>query len=428
MKIMITGSGGREDALAWRISQDIGKENLFIAPGNGGSKRFAQQVNVAVDDFDAIAAAVAEYSIDLLLVGPEDPLVNDIRGFLEKDKRCRNLKIVGPGADGAELEGSKDFAKKFMQKYNIPTAKYQSFTSDQALEAKNFLKSFTPPFVIKADGLAGGKGVVILEDIEKAKNHIDNVFQNKVFGKAGNKIVIEEFLEGIELSVFVLCDGKDYVLLPEAKDYKRIEDGDTGLNTGGMGTVSPLAFADAVFMEKVDRQVIKPTIQALISEKIDYKGFIFFGLMNVNGEPQLIEYNVRLGDPETQVILPRIEGNFAELLLATAESRLSGLSCKVNNSTSLAVVLVSKGYPGAYEKNKEIIIPNNDECIIFHAGSKEENGKIYTNGGRVLAVQAQGNNIEEARKIAYSTVYEVHFSGKTFRSDIGLDLNKYESN
>lgn len=424
MKILILGSGGREDALAWRISKDISKENLFIAPGNGGSEQYATQLQFSVGNFDAVVAAVAEHNIDLLVVGPEDPLVNGIREYIEKDDRCKNLKILGPGADGAILEGSKDFAKKFMVKHGIPTAKYKSFNAKQALEAKAFLKEFKPPYVIKADGLAAGKGVVILDEIEDAEDHIEQVFRDKLFGAAGNKIVIEEFLDGIEVSMFALCDGKNYVMLPEAKDYKRIGEGDTGKNTGGMGTVSPVPFVGKVFMDKVIERIVEPTVKGLQSDNIDFKGFIFFGLINVDGNPMVIEYNVRMGDPETQVVLPRIEGNFAQMLMDAASGNLEGQTMKFNSQTNLAVILASKGYPESYEKGKEMNLPENCESLIFHAGTQKDGEKILTNGGRVLAVVGQGSTIDEAREKAYKVVYEIHFNGKTFRSDIGLDLKK----
>ncbi len=424
MKILILGSGGREDALAWRISKDVSKENLFIAPGNGGSDKYGNVLNFSAGDFDAVAAAVSEYSIDLLIVGPEDPLVDGIRDFLQEDDRCKNLKILGPGANGAILEGSKDFAKKFMQKYNIPTAKYRSFDASQVAEAKEFLKEFEPPYVIKADGLAAGKGVVILEKLEDAENHIDQVFAENIFGAAGNKIVIEEFLDGIEVSMFALCDGKNYVMLPEAKDYKRVGEGDTGKNTGGMGTVSPVPFVGTVFMDKVIERIVEPTVKGLQSDNIDFKGFIFFGLINVAGNPMVIEYNVRMGDPETQVVLPRIEGNFAQMLMDAASGNLEGQIVKFNNKTHLAVILASRGYPESYEKGKEIQLPLQCESTIFHAGTKIEGGQLMTNGGRVLAVVGSGATIDEARQKAYKAVYEVHFNGKTFRSDIGLDLKK----
>jgi phosphoribosylamine--glycine ligase len=424
MKILILGSGGREDAFAWRISKDIAKENLFISPGNGGSEQYATQLKFSAGDFNAIAAAVAEYQIDLLVVGPEDPLVNGIREHLEKDDRCKNLKILGPGANGAILEGSKEFAKQFMHKHGIPTALYGSFTENQASEAKEFLKKFNPPYVIKADGLAAGKGVVILDKLEEAQDHIDQVFHDKMFGAAGNKIVIEEFLTGMEVSMFALCDGKNYVMLPEAKDYKRIGEGDKGLNTGGMGTVSPVPFVDSIFMNKVIERIVKPTMKGLQTDNIDFKGFIFFGLINVNGDPMVIEYNARMGDPETQVVLPRIEGNFAQLLMDAASGNLEGQKCTFNNKINLAVILASKGYPETYEKGKEIDFPEQCDALIFHAGTKKEREKVFTNGGRVLAITAMGATIDEARAKAYKAVYEVHFNGKTFRSDIGLDLKR----
>lgn len=426
MKILITGSGGREHALAWRLARDIGKENIFIAPGNAGTVSCGTNLPCSYNDFGKLQEYIISLSIDMVVVGPEEPLVNGFTDLLKKDARFSKLMIIGPSAQGAMLEGSKDFAKQFMIRHGIPTAAYATFTSEQKLEAQSYIRSHSGPYVMKADGLAAGKGVVITESADEAVNHIASVFDENIFGEAGKTLVIEQFLEGIEMSVFALTDGNNYVLLPGAKDYKRIGDGNTGPNTGGMGTVSPVPFATKEFMDKVVTRVVEPTISGLQKDEIDYCGFVFFGLMNVNGDPYVIEYNVRMGDPETQVVMPRIGGSFADMLKAAATGNLKDFIPETLPLTALSIVLASKGYPGSYEKGKTISLPEGD-YLIFHAGTTQSNNQITTSGGRVLAVVGTGNTISEARNSAYTLAEKVHFEGKTNRSDIGLDLMQYEN-
>jgi phosphoribosylamine--glycine ligase len=426
MKILITGSGGREHALAWRLAQDIGKENIFIAPGNAGTSTCGTNLPCSYNDFEKIKEYIISLSIDMVVVGPEEPLVNGFADVLKKDENLKKLMIIGPSAKGAMLEGSKDFAKRFMERHSIPTAEYSTFSFNQKHEAQEYIKSHKGPYVIKADGLAAGKGVVIINDVDEAINHISSVFDNNIFGDAGKTLVIEQFLEGIEMSVFVLTDGKNYILLPGAKDYKRIGDGNTGPNTGGMGTVSPVPFADELFMNKVINRIIEPTISGLQKDNIDYCGFIFFGLMNVDGNPYVIEYNVRMGDPETQVVMPRIDGSFADMLKATAAKNIKTHVAETKPITALSVVLASKGYPEKYEKGKTITLPEG-EHLIFHAGTAIADNKTVSSGGRVLAVVGTGETINEARNEAYILAGKVQFEGKTNRNDIGLDLMQYES-
>ncbi|HBG70190.1 MAG: phosphoribosylamine--glycine ligase [Bacteroidetes bacterium GWF2_43_63] len=425
MKILITGSGGREHALAWRLARDIGKENIFIAPGNAGTLQCGTNLPYSFNDFENLLEQIISLSIDMILVGPEEPLVNGFTDLLKKDPRFINLLIVGPSAHGAMLEGSKDFAKQFMIRHDIPTAAYATFTSEQKTEAQSYIRSHSGPYVMKADGLAAGKGVVITESADEAVNHIASVFEDNIFGEAGKTLVIEQFLDGIEMSVFALTDGKNYVLLPGAKDYKRIGDGNTGPNTGGMGTVSPVPFATKEFMDKVVTRVVEPTISGFQKDNIDYCGFVFFGLMNVNGDPFVIEYNVRMGDPETQVVMPRIGGSFAEMLTAAATGNLKDYKTETLPMTALSIVLASKGYPGDYEKGKTISLPEGNH-LIFHAGTKVLHDNVVTSGGRVMAVVGTGNTLDEARTAAYNLADHVHFEGKTNRSDIGLDLKAYE--
>jgi len=422
MNVLVLGSGGREHAISWKIKQSSLLQNLFIATGNAGTGQVGTNVPVNPEDFEAIKSFVLDNHIDMLLVGPEAPLVKGIHDFFKNDEQLKQILFIGPSKQGAELEGSKEFAKNFMLKYNIPTAKYQSFTLENLEKAYKFMESLQPPYVLKADGLAAGKGVIIEPDLAKAKMQLKKMLEGQ-FGAASKKVVIEEFLNGIELSVFVLTDGKDYLILPEAKDYKRIGEGDTGPNTGGMGAVSPVPFADASFMKKVEEKIIRPTIEGIQKEQIDYKGFVFFGLMNKNGEPYVIEYNVRMGDPETEVVMPRIKSDLLDLLLATAENRLSEKKIEFDSRTVTTVMLVSQGYPGAYEKGKEISnISESADTIIFHAGTKSDGEKIFTNGGRVIAVSAYGNNMAEALEKSYKKVKEIQFEGKTYRNDIGFDL------
>ena len=426
MRILITGSGGREHALAWRLSQDEGKENIFIAPGNAGTASCGTNINCSYNDFENLSQIIEDLKIEMLVVGPEEPLVNGFPDYLKNKKQFKDLIIIGPNAKGATLEGSKDFAKNFMIRHNIPTAKFKTFNHTQKEEAISFIKSQNGPYVLKANGLAAGKGVIITSSTNEAISHISSVFENNIFGDAGKTIVIEQYLDGIEMSAFVLTDGKDYVLLPNAKDYKRIGDGDTGPNTGGMGTVSPVPFATKEFMQKVENEIIKPTISGLKKESIDYCGFIFFGLMNVAGNPYLIEYNVRMGDPETQVIMPRIGGSLSKILEATFKNSLQNIKVEILPETTLAVVIASEGYPAAYSKGKKINIQSANS-IIFHAGTALADNNIVTSGGRVLAAIGTGKSINEARNNAYNIVDKIDFDGKTYRKDIGLDLLKYET-
>ncbi len=427
MKILITGSGGREHALAWRLSRDVGCENVYVAPGNAGTDQCAINVDLSANDFGSLADLIESLQIELVIVGPEEPLVNGFTDFLRHERGLANLAIVGPVAAGAMLEGSKDFAKQFMMSEGIPTAAYATFIPGQEQQAIAYIENQQGPYVMKADGLAAGKGVVILTSKDEAIAHIHQVFSEKIFGEAGNKLVIEEFLDGIEMSVFALTDGKNHVILPGAKDYKRIGDGNTGPNTGGMGTVSPVPFANDIFMEKVIRQIVEPTIQGLHKRKIDYRGFLFFGLMNVNGNPFVIEYNVRLGDPETQVLMPRIGGSFAELLYSAGNGNLSQIPVVTLPNTAVAVVLASKGYPGKYEKGESIHMDINDEDIVFHAGTIQKEGDLCTAGGRVMAAVGTGESLSEAIIKAYELTERIHFEGKTLRNDIGMDLMKYEA-
>ncbi|RMG76110.1 MAG: phosphoribosylamine--glycine ligase [Bacteroidetes bacterium] len=425
MKLLVIGSGGREHALVWKLNQSPKISKIYVAPGNAGTANIA--VNLPIDplDFDAIAKTVYEYDISMVVVGPEAPLVYGINDYFKKHAVLYHIPVIGPSKAGAMLEGSKDFAKKFMNKYQIPTAKYQTFDLSSLEAAKSFLKEMNPPYVLKADGLAAGKGVVITESMEEAESVLDEMIRNRKFGDASKKVVIEEFLKGVEVSVFVLTDGESYMLLPEAKDYKRVGESDTGLNTGGMGAVSPVPFADNEFMQKVEQRIIQPTIRGLKSENIDYKGFIFFGLMNVNGDPYVIEYNVRMGDPETEVVIPRLKNDLYELFLATIEQNLHQQKAEVVDDMAATVFLVSGGYPEKYEKGKIITGLDNvdDDVLVFHAGTTHNNeGQVVTNGGRVLSVTAFGTNKEEALQKAYANAEKIQFEGKYYRKDIGFDL------
>jgi len=423
MNVLIIGSGGREHAFAWKINQSKKISNLYVAPGNAGTSVIATNVAVHPTDFDAIKKLVLEKNIELVIVGPEDPLVEGIHDFFLADEQLKSIGIIGPKKDGAQLEGSKEFSKKFMVKNNIPTAKYAAFTVETLQDGFRFLESLQPPFVLKADGLAAGKGVVILDDLQAAKNELTEMLTNKKFGAASTKVVIEEFLHGIELSVFVLTDGNSYKILPSAKDYKRIGEGDTGLNTGGMGAISPVPFADDAFIKKVEEQIVKPTITGLKKQGIDYKGFIFIGLMNNNGNPYVIEYNVRMGDPETEVVIPRIESDLLDLFEGVAHQTLHEKEIKISDKTATTVMLVSGGYPEDYEKGKEISnLENIANSLIFHAGTKLENNKVVTNGGRVIAVTSLANSIEEALQISFKNAKTIDFENKYYRKDIGKDL------
>jgi len=423
MNVLIIGSGGREHAFAWKINQSKKLSKLYVAPGNAGTSLIATNVAIHPTDFDAIKKLVLEKNIELVIVGPEDPLVEGIHDFFLADEQLKSIGIIGPKKDGAQLEGSKEFSKKFMVKNNIPTAKYAAFTVETLQDGFRFLESLQPPFVLKADGLAAGKGVVILDDLQAAKNELTEMLTNKKFGAASTKVVIEEFLHGIELSVFVLTDGNSYKILPSAKDYKRIGEGDTGLNTGGMGAISPVPFADDAFIKKVEEQIVKPTITGLKKQGIDYKGFIFIGLMNNNGNPYVIEYNVRMGDPETEVVIPRIESDLLDLFEGVAHQTLHEKEIKISDKTATTVMLVSGGYPEDYEKGKEISnLENIANSLIFHAGTKLENNKVVTNGGRVIAVTSLANSIEEALQISFKNAKTIDFENKYYRKDIGKDL------
>ncbi|MEQ9592579.1 MAG: phosphoribosylamine--glycine ligase [Cyclobacteriaceae bacterium] len=423
MNILVVGSGGREHALAWKIKQSPQCNDLFIAPGNAGTAEVGKNVAINAEDFTGLGEFCVQKNIALVVVGPEGALVAGIRDFFEADKALAHIAIVGPGKAGAALEGSKDFSKQFMLRNKIPTAKAQSFEVDQIQDAYAYLDKCDVPIVLKADGLAAGKGVVISQTIDEAKGVLREMLEDKKFGEASSKVLIEQFLEGIELSVFVMTDGNSYVTLPEAKDYKRIGEGDTGPNTGGMGAISPVTFADKEFMKRVEERVTKPTIDGLRNEKIDYRGFIFIGLMNVQGDPYVIEYNVRMGDPETQAVLPRIESDFVELLKATATGKLAGHMVRKKDEVAATVVMVAEGYPGSYGKGMKIEGLNEQGgALVFHAGTKSSNDDILTNGGRVLAVTGMGKDLAEATARAYSKVSDITWDGLYFRSDIGKDL------
>jgi phosphoribosylamine--glycine ligase len=423
MNVLLLGSGGREHALAWKIKQSKKCSNLWVAPGNTGTAVIANNINCDVTDFEKIKEIIVENNIKMLVVGPEDPLVAGIYDFFKDDIFFKNLHIIGPSKQGAELEGSKDFAKIFMQKHQIPTARYQTFTAETLSDGLLFLETLEPPFVLKADGLAAGKGVLIISEIEEAKNELKNMLAHQKFGKASAKVVIEEFLDGIELSCFILTNGKEYKILPFAKDYKRIGEKDTGLNTGGMGAVSPVPFIDDIFFKKIEEKIVKPTILGLEKDKIIYNGFIFIGLIKVKDEPFVIEYNVRLGDPETEVVIPRLKSDILELFLAVGNYNLNDFNLEIDENFASTVVLVSGGYPENFEKGFEISgIENIKDSLVFHAGTKESNGKIITNGGRVLAITSHGKTIEESTKKTFQNIEKLHFEKMYFRKDIGKDL------
>ena len=423
MNILILGSGGREHAFALKLTESNKVDQLFVAPGNAGTEKIATNININLTDFEAVKKIVLENNIKMVVVGPEVPLVAGIHDFFLADKELKEIPVIGPKKDGALLEGSKDFSKQFMQKHGVPTAKYKSFTKENLEDGFAFLETLAPPFVLKADGLAAGKGVLILNSLEEAKSELEDMVSNEKFGKASTTVVIEEFLKGIELSVFVLTDGKSYKILPSAKDYKRIGEGDTGLNTGGMGAISPVPFADDAFLNKVEELVVKPTIAGLQKDGIDYRGFIFIGLMNDNGNPSVVEYNVRMGDPETEVVLPRIESDLFDLFEGVAHQNLHEKSYVVTNKTATTIMLVSGGYPEAYQKNKEITgFENIEESIVFHAGTSIKDSKVVTNGGRVMAITSLGNTIEEALDKSYRSIHKIHFDKMNFRKDIGFDL------
>jgi len=423
MNILILGSGGREHTFAYKIAQSNRCEKLFVAPGNAGTASIATNVDLKVTDFEAVKKCVVENNIEMVIVGPEDPLVHGIADYFAETPKLKHVMLIGPSKRGALLEGSKQRAKEFMMQHNIPTAAYESFTEESLEAGKAFLEKLKPPYVLKADGLAAGKGVLILKDLNEAKQELENMLTHSKFGEASSKVVIEEFLDGIELSVFVLTDGKNYKILPTAKDYKRIGEGDTGLNTGGMGAVSPVPFADAILMKKIEERIVKPTVNGLSKEKIDYKGFVFIGLIKVDNEPYVIEYNVRMGDPETEVVLPRIKTDLVDLLEATYRQNLGNFNIEIDCRAATTVMLVSGGYPENYEKGKEISgLKDVDGSIVFHAGTKSENGKTLTNGGRVLAVTSLDDDFKKALKKSYQNIEKLSFDRMQYRSDIGFDL------
>jgi phosphoribosylamine--glycine ligase len=423
MTILLLGSGGREHALAWKMLQSPKCTQLFVAPGNAGTAGIASNINMSPTDFDAIKAFCVKETVEMVVVGPEYPLVKGIFDFFKNDKELRHIPVIGPSKLGAQLEGSKEFAKEFLVKHNIPTAAYDSFTKESVEKGCDFLETLQPPYVLKADGLAAGKGVLIISDLEEAKTELRNMLVNEKFGSASAKVVIEEFLDGIELSCFVLTDGKSYKILPTAKDYKRIGEGDTGLNTGGMGAVSPVPFADETLLEKIETRIVKPTIDGLQKDKIEYKGFVFIGLINVKGEPIVIEYNVRMGDPETEVVIPRLKSDLVELFVAVSEQKLSEATLEIDERSAATIMMVSGGYPEDYEKGKVISgIENVQDSLVFHAGTTSENGKTVSNGGRVLAITSFGNNFDEAIKKSYQNIDKLSFDKMYFRKDIGFDL------
>lgn len=421
--ILLLGSGGRECAFAWKLKQSQRCRNLYIAPGNAGTLQYGTNVAISPTDFEAIKSFCLEQDIHILLPGSEEPLVLGIYDFFKKDASLQHIIVAGPSQGGAQLEGSKAFSKRFMQRHNIPTAAYATFNKDNYEEGIAYLRQHTLPIVLKADGLAAGKGVVICDTVEDALTHFESMIQQQAFGTAGNNVVVEQFLEGIELSVFVLTNGKDYALLPEAKDYKRIGEGDKGLNTGGMGAISPVPFADADFIQKVKTNIIEPTIKGLSEEQLVYNGFIFFGLIKVNQEPYVIEYNCRMGDPETEVVMPRLENDLVALLLAMHEGTLQQQTIHHDARAACTVMLVSAGYPGSYEKNKAITgLKTHANSVVFHAGTKMVGDDVLTNGGRVLSITSYGSDLQQALQQSYAVISDISFEGKTYRKDIGYEF------
>lgn len=423
MNILVIGSGGREHAICWKLAQSKHINQLYACPGNPGTSAVAENVAIDITDFSALKRFLLEKKIDTVVVGPEAPLVEGIHDSISNDAELSSINVIGPKKEGARLEGSKEFSKKFMFRHNVPTAQYKSFTQETVKEGEDFLETLTPPYVLKADGLAAGKGVLIISDLQTAKEELSNMLIDAKFGDASSTVVIEEFLDGLEFSVFALTDGTDYVILPEAKDYKRIGEGDTGLNTGGMGAVSPVSFVDAKMMRKVEERIVKPTVKGLKEDNIAYKGFIFFGLIEVHGEPFVIEYNARLGDPETEVVLPRLKSDFAELLYACGNGTLSEMKVEFDDRNAVTVMAVSGGYPGNYPKGKTIKgLDKVKGATVFHAGTKANGVNIETSGGRVMAFTAFGNNKQEALDNAYQEIRKVDFSGMYYRKDIGFDV------
>ncbi len=428
MNILVVGNGGREHAFAWKIRQSQSCEKLYVAPGNAGTRLVGENVGIKSDDFEQLGKFCLDKEISMLVVGPEAPLVKGIRDYFESKDELRHILLIGPGKSGARLEGSKDFSKQFMLRHGVPTAKAKTFTAGEIADARQYVSALQTPVVLKADGLAAGKGVVICQSHDEANKELDEMLLSHKFGEASNKVLIEEFLSGIELSVFVLTDGKDYVILPEAKDYKRIGEGDTGPNTGGMGAVSPVAFADAAFMKKVEDRVIKPTIAGLQEEGIPYCGFIFIGLMNVGGSPYVIEYNARMGDPETQAVLPRIKSDFAELLALAARGELGKARVEIDDHFAVTLSLVSGGYPGDYQKGKVISgLGSNGKELVFHAGTRADGNAVVSDGGRVLAVTGRGATLNEARTKAYEAASKISWDDFYYRRDIGNDLMNYKA-
>ena len=423
MNVLILGSGGREHAFAWKIAQSSQIDKLFIAPGNAGTAQEGTNVDIAVDDFEGIKEFCLKEKIDTVMVGPELPLVLGIHDYFLATEEIKHIAIIGPNKQAAQLEGSKDFSKRFMKRHNIPTARYQTFTKDTLEEGYAFLKSLKPPYVLKADGLAAGKGVVILKDLQEAKDELSSMLADAKFGEASSSVVIEEFLDGIELSAFVVTDGRSYKKLPEAKDYKRIGEGDTGLNTGGMGAISPVPFADQAFMDKIENQIIIPTIKGLHKDKIDYQGFIFFGIINVKNDPFVIEYNCRMGDPETEVVIPRLKSDILELFEGVATRTLSERDVEFDDRTAATVMMVSGGYPDAYEKEKTITGLNGiHDSMVFHAGTKKDGPTVLSAGGRVIAVTSYGKSMSAALRTSYDNVQKINFDKAYYRKDIGFDL------
>ncbi|MBO6605407.1 phosphoribosylamine--glycine ligase [Psychroserpens sp.] len=423
MTILILGSGGREHTFAWKVAQSPLCDKLIVAPGNSGTAQIATNVNIKVTDFEAIKNLVLDKNIDMVVVGPEDPLVQGIHDYFLNNDNLSHIPVIGPQKAAAELEGSKEFAKTFMSRHNIPTAAYQSFDSSNLEDGYKFLETLRPPYVLKADGLAAGKGVLIINDIQEAKQELKEMLVGAKFGDASSKVVIEEFLDGIELSCFVITDGKNYKILPTAKDYKRIGEGDTGLNTGGMGAISPVPFATSEFLQKIEERIVKPTVEGLVKDKLPYKGFIFIGLIKVGDDPKVIEYNVRMGDPETEVVLPRLKNDLVEIFNATANEQLDTIDIEIDDRAATTVMLVSGGYPESYEKGKVITgIEHIEGSIPFHAGATNKDGEVVTSGGRVMAITSYGDTYEDAIKKSYQNIDKLHFDKMYFRKDIGFDL------
>lgn len=426
MNVLLIGGGGREHAIAWKITQSEHLEHLYIAPGNAGTSALGQNIPLNADSFDEVRAFVLKSEIDLVIVGPEAPLVDGLADKFKADRELSDVLFFGPGQAGAMLEGSKDWAKAFMKRHKIPTALSETFTKDTIEQGKDYLATRKPPFVLKADGLAAGKGVLIIEDLAEAQESLSEMLEDEKFGSASSKVVVEDFLSGIELSVFVITDGNSYKILPEAKDYKRIGEGDTGLNTGGMGSISPVPFADKTFMQKVEQRIIRPTIHGLKAENIPYCGFIFFGLISVQGDPYVIEYNVRMGDPEAESVVPRIKSDLLELIKAAAEGQLKDKTVEFEPAHAAAVMMVSGGYPGAYEKGKAMSgFEDVENSILFHAGTKKAGNETVTSGGRVIAITSLAENMQEALKQSYENCERIRFEGSYYRKDLGKDLEKY---